>query len=160
MKRFAFQLEALLTWRTQLKEQALLAWQRANEELRKAVAERARLWVLVQGWQELQREKQAAFVLAGELMRSYQVAHQIHLQWRHQDRVCHGLERLVQQAFERWREAERKAEVLLNLKSRSRASWRLQYEREEQKLSDERAGLLAFFHPPAALEREAGVQLA
>jgi len=145
MKSFSFSLEGLLRLRTQLKEQALQAWMLALRELKEVTMERDRIRVLLKSWQVIQREKQSTFVFAGELRRSHEASAALYQQWLAQETLRQRVEQRVRLTLEQLTEARRKEEILENLKKRYRMTWRKEHSKEEQKLSDERAGVMAFF---------------
>lgn len=144
MKAFRFPLESVLVLRTQLQEQAFQKWAQAMQELRRAKEEGQRLLAELNAWMDVRRNQQEGTVLAGDLSRNQRSAHVFFSLWTEHLKLEQLFEQRAQQALNTWQEARKKQEILERLKNRSRLRWSQESDREEQKISDERATLLAF----------------
>jgi flagellar export protein FliJ len=144
MKNFTFSLKALLVLRTQQKEQALQVWALASQELHQNNLELQRIQTQMKNWQNLHREKQASAISAGDLTRNHQATEQLYKNWLGHVRLHQRLQNRVRETLAKWHEARQKEEMMENLKKKAFFSWSKEFEREEQKLNDERASLLAF----------------
>lgn len=147
MKAFKFSLEALLSLRTQQKEQALLVWAAACQDLRANTQELHRLNQELQNWHALHREKQAGIITAGDFSRDQKSTEELSRRHLTHQRLQIRLQNRVNETLQAWSEAGKKEEILERLKKRSLAAWSREWEREEQKLQDDRASVLAFFNP-------------
>ena len=144
MKAFRFSLESVLVLRKQLQEQAFQKWAQAVQELKRARDEGQRIQREIDAWNVVRREQQVGAVMAEELIRSQRAALVFHRIWNEHQRLEQILDQRVQQALHLWHEARRKQEILERLKKRSRMRWLQENDREEQKINDERAMVLAY----------------
>jgi flagellar biosynthesis chaperone FliJ len=144
MKRFAFNLQNLLTLRAHRKEEAARAWMKALYNLQVATTEAGRARTNLNAWHETQREQRMGPVLACDLIRNQQTAQQFYTHWVLCERLRRATETRASQALENWHEARRKEEILKRLKNRSWTNWLSRREKEEQKINDERASIQAF----------------
>jgi flagellar export protein FliJ len=147
MKSFTFSLEALLRIRAQQKEQALLVWAAACQDLRLNTEEIDRLQKELQVWHTLHREKHGDIITAGDFSRDQKSTEELFRRFLSHQRLQVRLQNRVNETLQVWNEARKKEEILERLKKRSFATWTREWEREEQKLQDDRSSILAFSNP-------------
>ena len=147
MKAFTFSLEALLKIRTQQKEQALQTWASACQDLQQNTRELTRMQEELKIWHGLHREEHKRSITAGDMSRDQKSTEELFRRWLSHQRLQVRLQNRVHETLHLWNEARKKEEIVERLKKRAFAAWSREWEREEQKLQDERAGILAFLNP-------------
>jgi flagellar export protein FliJ len=139
MKAFKFNLQSLLQLRNQIKEQLFQNWATSAQALQKTIQEKERLEGQLHSWQENYRKNYSQAVPVLDFWREQRAASVLQHHLLEQDRARQHLDNRTRQALQAWQEARRKEEVLERLKGRAKMDWVRDYERQEQKLSDERA---------------------
>jgi flagellar export protein FliJ len=144
MKAFQFSLQSLLVLRTYRKELAYQRWTQAVKEYQQVALESERARTALMAWQEARRKQQSGMMLARDLVRNQKSAAEFYRAWVHFSRLKQDMENKVRQAMREWTEARREEEILERLRKRSWMKWQSEAEKEEQKLNDERATLMAY----------------
>jgi flagellar FliJ protein len=141
MKNFNFKLQSLLQLRNQIREQLFHNWAASTQALQRAQQEKERLKTQIDSWQTTYRTSQGNGMSGKDFWREQQAAAVLQHHWLEQDRLKQHLESRTKQAFQAWQEARKKEDILERLKERAKKDWLKDFERHEQKLSDERASL-------------------
>lgn len=144
MKAYSFNLENLLLLRTQSADLAFQKWAKAVQNLQQVLQEKKRIERQLQAWQDEQRTLQATTIRAGDLFRSHQSLLVFQRLLQGQDQLRQIMDQQVQQTLKDWTEIHRKQEILERLKKRSWERWVQESERQDQRLNDERATILAY----------------
>lgn len=147
MKAFKFSLDALLKIRAQQKEQALQAWAAACQDLRLNTQELDHIQNELKTWHALHREAHGGMITAGDLSRDQKSTEELFRRWLSHQRLQVRLQNRVNETLQLWNEARKKEEIVERLKKRAFTTWTREWEREEQKLQDDRSSILAFFNP-------------
>ncbi|MDD2709694.1 MAG: hypothetical protein PHV34_17035 [Verrucomicrobiae bacterium] len=146
MKRFRFSLQSLLQLRNHQKEMAAQAWMKALANLQAAVNATQKALASLQAWQRTHRLQAGDRILARDLIRNQQATQGFYHQWINCERIRKAMEHRAREVLSKWNEARRKEEILERIKNRRRAQWQKECDLEEQKINDERAGILAFYN--------------
>ena len=139
MKNFTFTLESLFALRIHQEGEKLMAWAKALQEAHAVARECEVLRAELQQWQAFRRAQQQGVISVADLRRNHQAANEFYVRWLTRERLRQGLERRAVEAFQTWREANRKEEILRNLRGRALTRWNKEREQQEQKEIDERA---------------------
>lgn len=140
MKKFNFQLQTLLQLRHQIKEQLFQNWVTANQTFQKVKQEREQLEQKLNNWQENYRQNSGRSMSGTDFWHEQRAASVLRQQWTERSKAQEYLEQRAKAAFMAWQEARKKEEALEKLKDRSKLEWFKDWERQEQKVQDERAG--------------------